>query len=84
MENTIYVVIVIVIIIVIALVVLTLFGNSAVQVGSMTDMKNNCLLQARSSCSAGGRLPPTWFSEVDPEEKLSCHDLTNAENCDQI
>ena len=85
LSTTILIVVSAVVILVAALVVLTIFGGGMGQVSSITQFKNNCKLQAKTTCSSFGTLPPTWELEVMVQgKKTSCKEETNCNKCECI
>jgi len=82
LSTTILIVVSAVVILVAALVVLTIFGGGMGQVSTLTKFKNNCLLQAKTSCSSLGTLPPTWDLEVSVGGKVTtCQKETQCNDC---
>ncbi|RLJ09800.1 MAG: hypothetical protein DRP15_02380 [Candidatus Aenigmatarchaeota archaeon] len=86
LSTTILIVISAVVILIAALIVLTIFGQGVSQVSTITKFRNNCLIQARTSCQITGQLPPNWHAEVIIEkQKTSCYEeMGKCNNCNCI
>ncbi|MFH1444956.1 MAG: hypothetical protein ABIF08_00560 [Nanoarchaeota archaeon] len=91
LSQTLYLVVVAVVLLIVALVLLTIFNIGIGPVGGLTEARNNCNLQGKSSCQATGVLPINWEFEtiVNPDYPTvtgskaftSCDSLTTTHDC---
>ncbi|RLJ09265.1 MAG: hypothetical protein DRP13_00635 [Candidatus Aenigmatarchaeota archaeon] len=85
LSTTILIVVSAVVILIAALVVLTIFGGGMGQVSTLTQFKNNCIIQAKTTCSSFGAMPPTWDLDVSVSgTKTSCSKEVGLANCDDV
>ena len=85
LSTTILIVVSAVVILIAALVVLTIFGGGMGQVSTLTQFRNNCIIQAKTTCSSFGTMPPTWDLDVPVSgTKTSCSEEVGVKNCDEL
>jgi hypothetical protein len=60
MNTTLAVVVSAIVLLITALVVITIFGNTIGNFGTLSNANSICETQARSSCSSTGMMPITW------------------------
>ena len=85
LSTTILIVVSAVVILIAALVVLTIFGGGMGQVSTLTQFRNNCIIQAKTTCSSFGTMPPTWDLDVPVSgTKTSCSKELGVANCDDL
>ncbi|MEE9323121.1 MAG: hypothetical protein V3U72_01115 [Candidatus Aenigmarchaeota archaeon] len=60
MRLSLELVVIVIVLLVVALVVLTIFGSTFVQLGPLTEARNNCNRIGGISCQAAGTVPDTW------------------------
>ena len=84
LSQTLWIVIAIVIVLVVALVILTIFGSSTGQFATITEARNNCVLQGQSTCASASALPINWetnFRIAATGETTNCATLTGRSDC---
>jgi hypothetical protein len=60
MSMTLTIIVAAVVILVTALVILTIFGQGMIPVGTLTDIRNQCTLTNKQLCETTGTVSPTW------------------------
>ena len=81
MSATLMIVVTAIIVLIIALVLITIFSGSITPLASLAQSKNNCRVQAESTCPSTGALPATWgiasLKVPDSDQLKSCQELWN-------
>ena len=85
MSETLMIVVSAIIILIVALVLITMFSSSITPLGNLAQAKNNCMVQAKSTCASTGALPVTWAVQSvktsDSDALLSCKSLWSDCDC---
>lgn len=94
MSDTLAVVVAAIVILITALVIITIFSGAIGPVGGFAEARNNCELQARTTCTSTGGLPETWNIRTQRVEQTSyacsslqscsCDPITRAADCTPI
>ena len=67
------------VLLIVAVVILTIFADIIFGVSSLAEARNNCDLQAQTTCDTSGSLPVTWGvkSARTDQGVMSCQELKN-------